>query len=268
MARWTDIATWRGPVPDSNQDGPMVEVRGYVIHIAQGYYEGTINYQKQPGREVSSHFVISDGAAGQGQDGDIAQLVDTSVTAYTQIAGNGHWLSGENAGFVPHPLTSAQIEANARIFAKGHLVYGYPLAIANTPNDRGLGHHSMGCDYNWGHCDCPGPNIIAQKSEILARAQQIVGGDVAILDKTDVSLIYNSDLDAGPAAISMANAILQAREAAQQAVSLLQSGLVIDYDLLASKIVEQLPVGTLTKADVVAAVDQVMNTVRMTTQAP
>lgn len=246
----------------------MVEVRGYVIHIAQGYYEGTINYQKQPGKEVSSHFVIGDGAAGQGADGDIAQLVDTSTTAYTQRSGNGHWLSGENAGFVPHPLTAAQVESNARIFAKGHLVYGYPLQIANTPNDRGLGHHSMGCDYDWGHCDCPGSAIIAQKPEILARAIAIVEGSDMILGKDDINLIYNSDLDASPAAISMANAILQTRAAAQEALSLLQAGVTVDYDLLAQKIVDKLPPTALTKADVIAAVDEVLNTARITTQAP
>ena len=177
MTRWSDLATWRGPT--ENQGGPMKEVRGLVLHIAEGYYEGTISYQRNPEVNVSSHFVVSNGALGQGRDGDIAQMVDTDVTAWTQSAGNGHWLSSENAGFTPNGLTAAQIEANARLLARAHRDYGVPLQLATNPDGYGLGHHSMGCNWPagaWGHCDCPGDAIIAQKPLILARATEIVKG--------------------------------------------------------------------------------------------
>lgn len=199
MARWTDLATWRGPTPncgDGDQypnegDDRMREQRGLVIHIAEGYFEGTISYQKNPAANVSSHFVLSNGARGQGADGELAQIVDTDITAWTQRSGNGHWLSVECAGFTPHPLTAAQCESVAQLLARAHREYGVPLQLATNPDGRGLGHHSMGCNWPggaWGHCDCPGPAIIAQKPAILARAIEIVNG-ANDMEQTD-KLVY------------------------------------------------------------------------------
>jgi len=199
MALWRDLASWRGPT--ANQGGAMVEHRGLVIHIAEGYYEGTISYQRNPAVDVSSHFVVSDGAKGQGADGAIAQVVDTDVTAWTQRAGNGHWLSAEFAGFTPQPLTSAQVESCARLLAKAHRVYGVPLQVATSPDGRGLGHHSMGSHPgfpdDWGHSDCPGPAIIAQKPAIVARAQQIIidGGNMTIIDMVGTKLSSGMSLN-------------------------------------------------------------------------
>lgn len=173
MGIWTDIAEWRGPTINRVTNG-MVEWRGLVVHIAEGSYEGTISWQKNPASSVSSHFVVD-------TDGKLAQVVDTADTAWTQIAGNGHWLSVECAGFTPNPLTDAQLHTIARLLAKCHAVYGVPLQLAINPDGRGLGHHSMGTNGGsvptdnwtgptWGHTDCPGPNIIAQKPTILALA--------------------------------------------------------------------------------------------------
>ncbi len=168
--RWSDIAEWRGPTVNKTTGG-MVEWRGLVVHIAQGSYEGTIAWQRNPDANVSSHFVTD-------YDGKIAQMVDTADAAWTQRAGNGHWLSVENAGFTPNPLTGAQLDANARLLARMHLVYGVPLQVAGDPDGYGLGHHSMGCNWPagaWGHCDCPGPAIIAQKQPIVDRARELLG---------------------------------------------------------------------------------------------
>lgn len=142
---------------------------GVVIHIAEGYYEGTISWQKNPDANVSSHFVVA-------KSGKIAQVVDTADAAWTQRDGNGEWLSIENEGFLPDRLTDAQLNANARILAKAHQVYDVPLVVTNTPRSRGLGHHSMGAEngYHWGHSQCPGANIKAQKSEIVTRAKKII----------------------------------------------------------------------------------------------
>lgn len=164
MGWWTDIAT---PYPGTpHHGGYMIEQRGLVVHIAEGSYWGTINWQMNPEASVSSHFVVS-------YSGEIAQMLDTDITAWTQAEGNGHWLSVENEGYTPNELTPAQLDANARIFRKGHEVYGYPLVVANSPSDRGLGHHSMGYENGvyWGHSECPGPNIKAQKPDIVERAK-------------------------------------------------------------------------------------------------
>lgn len=167
----------------------MLEQRGMVIHIAEGFYEGTISWQKNPESDVSSHFVIGGRDDPDPLNGDIAQLVDTDVTAWTQRAGNGHWVSAECSGFTPHGLTSAQIESLAQLYARGMKVYEWPATIATNPSERGLGHHSMGCAYDWGHCDCPGPAIIAQKPQILARAVEISTG-------VDMDTNQNAKLDA------------------------------------------------------------------------
>lgn len=174
MAIWSDIAKWVGPTVNRNAGG-TVETRGLVLHIAEGTYEGTISWQKNPSAEVSSHFIVD-------RNGTIAQMVDTADKAWTQKAGNGHWISVECAGFSTgsqyhtpgsEKLTDAQVAAVARILAKAHQVYGVPLQLATTPSGKGLGHHSMG-GTAWGHLDCPGNPIIAQKPAILAAA---TGGD-------------------------------------------------------------------------------------------
>lgn len=201
MGRWTDLAEWRGStINEGDGDGRpgeaadrAVECRGVVIHIADGYYEGTISWQKNPAADVSSHFVIAgprDVPKGR-PDGRIAQVVDTDVRAWTQQAGNGHWISVECSGFSGDALSPAQIEGAARILAQVHQVYGVPLQLAISPAGQGLGHHSMGTNGTrpvrvvptdtwtgptWGHEQCPGPAIVAQKAAILARAIEIVNG--------------------------------------------------------------------------------------------
>jgi hypothetical protein len=197
MGRWTEIAEWRGPTlnegdgdgrPNESEDR-SVEQRGVVLHIADGYYDGTIAWQRNDASDVSSQFVVAgarDVARGV-PDGKAAQVVDTDIRAWTQRDGNGHWLSIECSGFSGDALSAAQIETCARILAKGHQVYGYPLQLATSPTGRGLGHHSMGTNgrsvptdtwtgASWGHEQCPGPRIVAQKPLILARAIRIVNG--------------------------------------------------------------------------------------------
>jgi hypothetical protein len=190
MAIWSDLAHWVGPT-DSRNAGGTVECRGVVVHIAEGYYEGTISYQRNPANEVSSHFIID-------RDGTTGQMVDTADKAWTQKSGNGHWISVECAGFTvanplhaSHPgwekLTDAQVAAVARIFARAHLVYGVPPQLATSPTGKGLGHHSMG-GAAWGHLDCPGNPIIAQKPAILAAATH-PEDDMALSDAQAAALL-------------------------------------------------------------------------------
>jgi hypothetical protein len=176
MARWTDLAKWRGPSPNSTEGG-QTEHRGLVVHIAEGYFDGTISWQKNEDSSTSSHFIV-------GRDGAIAQMVDTDDKAWTQKAGNSTWMSVECVGFTTgnrlhqpgwEKLTDAQITAIARILLRCHKVYGIPLQATSSPTKRGLGHHSMG-GTTWGHQDCPGDPIIAQKNAIVARAKAIQNG--------------------------------------------------------------------------------------------
>lgn len=169
MPIWSDIATWVGPT--SNTSGTIADHMYVVVHTADGSYDGTIAWQRNPTAKVSSHFIVA-------KDGRIGQMLDTNAKGWTQIEGNPYSISIENEGNENTPLTVAQIEACARILAKAHLTHGVPLQLTGTVGTRGLGHHSMGAEsgVNWGHSQCPGYIIKSQKPQILARAQQIVAG--------------------------------------------------------------------------------------------
>lgn len=193
MARWTDMAAWIGnTVNEGDGDGTPLEsadrltdVRGLVLHIASGTFDGTIAWQRNAAANVSSHFIV-------GRDGRCVQMVDTADRSWAQKSGNSTWLSVELEGFAPddplhakHPgwerLTNAQLDVCARLLVKAHQVYGVPLQLATSPSGRGLGHHSMGAEsgVDWGHSQCPGAAIKAQKPTILARAIQLVSAPAA-----------------------------------------------------------------------------------------
>lgn len=170
MTLWSDIAEWRGPVLHHSSD-PIKDHMYVVIHTADGSFEGTIAWQKNKDADNSSHFIVD-------VDGTIAQVNDTAIESGAQILGNPYSIAVENAGNENTPLTPYQIEANAQILAKAHLVHGIPLQLTGRVGTRGLGHHSMGAEsgVRWGHSQCPGEIIKAQKPAIVARAIQIVNG--------------------------------------------------------------------------------------------
>lgn len=199
MGRWSDIAEWRGPT--ENQSGRMVEYRGVVLHVMQGSYEGSIAWGKNPDSNVSFHFATA-------KDGRCGQLVDTDTIAWTQVSGNGHWLSIENEDYSGNPLSADQVEKCAQIYARAVREYGIPLQITDSPSGRGLGWHGMGGASWGGHYDCPGEPIKAQRQQILDRAAQILGGEgddmtpeqAAALDRTDkrvTTLLYDAPTTIG-----------------------------------------------------------------------
>ena len=167
MGIWTEQAQWVGPTP--NVSGPMREQRGMVLHVMQGSLVGSIAWGKNPASQVSFHFGTSKAGACQ-------QLVDTDVTAWTQGAGNGSWVSVENEDFSGNPLNAAQLENVAQLYARGVREYSWPYTLADSPSGRGLGWHGMGGAAWGGHFDCPGAPIIAQRQAILDRARQINEG--------------------------------------------------------------------------------------------
>lgn len=211
MAIW-DKATWLGP-PDSNYDGSMVEVRGLVLHIAEGSYQGTISWQKNDVSDVSSHFIFGL------SEGERAQMLDTNVTAWTQANGNGHWVSVENAGFHYNQFTPAQVEANAQLYAWLHQVYGVPMQLADTPSGRGLGWHGMGGADWGGHYDCPGPANVALRSTILARAQEILAGPSAPFIQEVDEVLMVAIAGAGDKATYWAGNGMESRQLATKAIA-------------------------------------------------
>lgn len=164
---------------------------GMVLHIAQGSYEGTVNWAQNPNARVSYYFVVA-------KDGRIAQVVDLDDKAWTQAAGNRRWVGVEHEGFVPDALTPAQLQSTARIFAWLHETYGIPLQITDDPvNGRGLGWHGMGGDAWGGHQSCPGPAIVAQRAKIIEVAKLILGEDMPLnaADKEAIKQIVEKVID-------------------------------------------------------------------------
>ncbi|MFD8839741.1 peptidoglycan-binding protein [Streptomyces griseofuscus] len=159
-------ATWIGPTPNQTANG-MVEVRGLILHIQQGTESGSESWFKNPSAQASAHFLNP-------KSGGLRQLIDTKDRAWAEAAGNSHWVSVENEGFVPDKLTASQVENCAQLLAWLHKTYSVPLQSTDDPNGKGLGWHGMGGATWGGHTGCPGDNIKAQRAAIIARAKELV----------------------------------------------------------------------------------------------
>lgn len=163
-----------GP-PDGNWGGTIQRPpMGMVVHIAEGSFQGTIAWQKNPVADVSSYFVVS-------LLGEIVQVLDLDLMAWTQANGNPAWIGVENEGFHTGQFTPAQTTANARIFAWLTSLYpSIPYQVSNSPTVKGCGWHGMG-GAAWGsHFDCPGPNNVALLPSIVAQAKQINEGGTPV----------------------------------------------------------------------------------------
>ncbi|MDN5380738.1 peptidoglycan-binding protein [Streptomyces sp. LB8] len=160
-------AKWR-PIPVNYTPGGQRSVRGVVVHIMDGSYEGTDSWFRNSKARASSHF-------GTSRDGELCQWVDTADRAWAQAGGNSDWLSVENEGRGGDELTTAQLDANARVLAWAHQKYDVPLKIADGPDDEGLGYHAMGGAAWGGHTSCPGSKVVKQLPEIVNRAKKIAG---------------------------------------------------------------------------------------------
>ncbi|WND36912.1 peptidoglycan-binding protein [Streptomyces sp. BB1-1-1] len=160
-------AKWR-PIPVNHTNGGQESVRGVVVHIMAGSYNGTDSWFRNPAAQASSHF-------GTSKAGALCQWVDTADRAWAQADGNRDWLSVENEGQGGDTLTDDQLDRNAEVLAWAHEKYGVPLKVADGPGDRGLGYHAMG-GRPWGnHPSCPGSRIVKQLPTIVDRAKKIAG---------------------------------------------------------------------------------------------
>ncbi|MDH6134666.1 hypothetical protein P3T37_004070 [Kitasatospora sp. MAA4] len=166
MARMP-AAQWIGPTANLYPGG-MVEHRGLVLHIQDGTEAGSESWFKDPSSEASAHFLNP-------KSGGLRQLVDTDDAAWTEMAGNRHWVSIENEGLGGDSLTPSQIENCAQLLAWLHGEYGIQVQATDDPAGTGvIGHGDGGAAWG-GHYDCPGDAVLAQRPQILARAQQILG---------------------------------------------------------------------------------------------
>src|SRR5665213_1039290 len=147
---------WK-PVP--SHSGPMQAHLGLVEHVQVGdgscYGEFSV-----PANQASSTWWIS-------KAGVLEQYVDSDVAAWTEMAGNFTWESVETEGVPGEALTTAQVLTLARLYVWGVQTYGWPLALSEAPDQRGLGWHGMG-GVPWGnHPGCPGDLRKAQRPLVI-----------------------------------------------------------------------------------------------------
>lgn len=168
---WYDKATQR-PVP--SHGGAMEAYDGLIVHAQQG--DGSCFGEfDNPDNEKSATWWIS-------KSGLIEQYVDDALIAWAQMNGNRRYNSVEFEGWVTEPLTDAQIETGAQLYAYGVNKYNWPLQLAELPGQKGLGWHGMGGDA-WGHPHCPGDTRKLQRMAIITRAAQLVHPTLMEVDK-------------------------------------------------------------------------------------
>lgn len=154
------------PVPFTGQTGTMsVTCRGWILHVQDG--NGSpwhLFATSRPGkRKVSTGWVS--------KAGQVEQYISATDKPWAQGAGNGSWHAWETEGFPDEPLTDAQILTLARI----HIWHQAFDRVASSPDDRGIGTHSMGGSA-WGGHACPGTRRAAQRADILSAVADLRRG--------------------------------------------------------------------------------------------
>lgn len=168
---WLEKLATKRPVP-THTDGPMSKHLGVILHVNDS--DGNLYNWVSGNHNMSCHFEVY-------KDGSAEQYLDTEDSSWAQEAGNATYMSIETEGYPNEPLTDAQVKKCAEIVAALHKEYGFPLHLANTPGERGLGWHGMG-GQAWGnHPGCPGDKRKAQRADILAQAGAILA-PVSLLD--------------------------------------------------------------------------------------
>lgn len=158
-------AVWQ-PVVNRHRNG-VKERRGLVLHVQQGNHS-LHNMFNNPASNASSDFWVS-------KTGVIEQYVETGTDyAWAQAAGNPFYASVETEGFVNEPLTPAQIDAVAEIYAWGHRTFGWPLVVVDSTTAHGLTYHGVGGAAWGGHTGCPGNLRKAQRTAIMTAAQKLI----------------------------------------------------------------------------------------------
>jgi hypothetical protein len=156
---------WR-PVVNFHPNG-VREHRGLVLHVQDGN-NSPFGWFNTPSSQASSDFWVS-------KTGVIEQYVNTGVDyAWAQAAGNPYYASVETEGHPGEPLTGAQVEGVANIYAWGHEEFAWPLTVVDSTTAHGLTYHGVGRAAWGGHTGCPGDLRKAQRGAIITRATALV----------------------------------------------------------------------------------------------
>lgn len=160
---WVPFAK-QEPVP--SHSGPMSAHQGLVLHVQVGNGDCYGEFSN-PANQASSTWWVA-------KDGTLVQYVDSDMAAWTEAAGNFTWDSVETEGVPGEALTNAQVLTLARLYVWGVQTYGWPLKLAETPQDTGFGWHGMGGVAWGGHLGCPGDLRKAQRGGIIYLAALVL----------------------------------------------------------------------------------------------
>lgn len=182
-------ATWRPLSINHTKGGNRPRV--VILHIIVGTLAGADSWFRNPRSKVSAHF-------GVGKTGTLYQWVDTADRAWANAGANSYSISIENEGDVGDALTEAQLNRCAEILAWAHRTHGVQVRVNNDVNGSGLSYHRMSSSWSLGGTACPGDRIIAQRGEIVRRAQALISGKPAskpvkeFLDVADLTWFSSS----------------------------------------------------------------------------
>lgn len=144
---------------------------GLVQHVAVGGNFSLYGWFSNPAAKASSTWWVGK------NKGQREQYMNPDIhRSWAQAAGNPSYHSVETAGNPEDPLTDAQIESEAVIYAAGVKRYGWPYRLAEHPGEKGFGWHGMGGAAWGGHYDCPGVLRREQRSDVLRLAEKINAG--------------------------------------------------------------------------------------------
>ena len=146
-------ATWRGPASDNytnaNREASL-NINRVIIHIADGYYEGTIQWFKTDSSNVSAHYVV------RSRDGEVAQLVRNEDIAWHagDWSYNQHSIGIEHEGFDENRdwYTNKMYHGSARLTAwccKRHRIPVDREHIIGHTEIRGITKPCPGRFWNW-----------------------------------------------------------------------------------------------------------------------
>lgn len=181
----------------NKSQGVRDKTLGLIVHVQAGNGELTGWYNNPESQASSCWQVMKTGTVFQFGDPDVDKF-------WTQAAGNPDYGAAEGEGKPSEPMTDAQLDGFARIYAAGHINEGWPFQLAEKPGDRGLGWHGMGGAAWGGHYNCPGDIRKAQRPEILRRAQALITqeDDVTPQELLDVLHNYRRDKSKGLAGMA------------------------------------------------------------------
>lgn len=161
-------------MPNERPGGISRPFLGLVLHVEVGSESGSDQWFHNPAAQASAHFGIP-------KRGGVDQWVGLTDRAWAEAAGNSRWASVETEGLPADPLTDAQLDSLAELYAElhTHAPAEFPLHTSESPSEPGFGWHGMGGAAWGGHFFCPGDVRRRQRAEVLARTVRLLRPQLA-----------------------------------------------------------------------------------------